>query len=213
MYFFKSHVKRNMQNSNTGSYQFKITLMGVNPPIWRRIQIPKNFNMFEFASAIIDAIQYKFGIEVFRFIIEQSIIIPDVEFENEGREEIKQYFIKDFVDCEIEFEYNLDDEPFVGWMHKIEFEGEIPDILEEPRCLEGERAAPPEDVALDLRYECSVYEAYEEFMSVVMDKNHPDRDWYLYMTHLKEYDDNFDVNTVKFVKCVEKPAWVYDTSV
>jgi len=36
-------------------YQFKITLQGSKPPIWRRIQVPGDFNMWDLHVAIQDA--------------------------------------------------------------------------------------------------------------------------------------------------------------
>jgi hypothetical protein len=195
------------------SYQFKITLKGIDPPIWRRIQIPKTFNMFEFASAIIDAMKYTFGLDIFRFIVEKSLFIPEVDFVHTSIKEIKSHYIQDYIDSELVFEYCLDDEPGVGWMHKIEFEGEMPElVLEEPRCLEGERAAPPEDIEF-CENSSNFLDAYEEIISVLMDKTHPDRDWYLDKVNLKEFDDTFDASKVTFVKIVEKPDWAYDFSV
>jgi len=36
-------------------YQFKITLLGVNPPVWRRIQVPETYDFWELHVAIQDA--------------------------------------------------------------------------------------------------------------------------------------------------------------
>ena len=36
-------------------YQFKISLKGIKPPIWRRIQIPETYNFWNFHVAIQDA--------------------------------------------------------------------------------------------------------------------------------------------------------------
>jgi hypothetical protein len=35
--------------------QFKVTLKGAKPPIWRRIQVPKEYNFRQLHQAIIDA--------------------------------------------------------------------------------------------------------------------------------------------------------------
>ena len=36
-------------------YQFKITLKGIKPPIWRRIQVPKTYTFYDLHVAIQDA--------------------------------------------------------------------------------------------------------------------------------------------------------------
>jgi len=38
--------------NNLNIYQFKITLMGSNPKIWRRIQVPAHFNFYQLHTAI-----------------------------------------------------------------------------------------------------------------------------------------------------------------
>jgi hypothetical protein len=45
-----------MKKNYTQVYQFKITLKGIKPPIWRRIQIPKTYTFWELHLAIQDAI-------------------------------------------------------------------------------------------------------------------------------------------------------------
>ena len=36
-------------------YQFKISLKGIRPSIWRRIQVPENYDFYELHVAIQDA--------------------------------------------------------------------------------------------------------------------------------------------------------------
>jgi len=36
-------------------YQYKITLRGTSPPVWRRIQVPASYTLFQLHRAIVDA--------------------------------------------------------------------------------------------------------------------------------------------------------------
>ena len=40
-------------------YQFKVTLRGSKPPIWRRIQVPANYTFWNLHVAIADAMGWK----------------------------------------------------------------------------------------------------------------------------------------------------------
>lgn len=164
------------------SYQFKVTLEGVQPPIWRRFKTPKGISLNDFAYIIQDVMQW-FGLYYYRFIFEKSIMVPDYE-NDETPDDLLDIPLELVLDCQhIQFEYALDDDhEGKGWMHTIEFEGESSEELTKPICLEGERGCPPDD--LD-----GCAEAYDDFLKIVMDKTHPNRDWVLY-NNFK--DDTFD---------------------
>lgn len=176
-------------------YQFKVTLQGIEPPIWRRFQVPKNFTLHEFAFAIEDTMQW-YGICLYRYILERSIIVPDYDA---GDSMMLPFEIplSSIINCrEIEFEYNLVvEEPGTQWMHTIEFEGEVVTQQEEPRCLEGERACPPENLK-------GCAKAYDDFLKIVMDKNNSVdlREETLYINFMNEDFDSehFDVNKVRY---------------
>lgn len=178
------------------SYQFKIVLQDVSPPIWRRIRISKNSTIQELALAIMDSMQW-FGVCYFRFILEKSILVPDYEGDGEVADTHK-IMTSSFVGCtDIEFEYTLHDEDGDGWMHTILFEGEVEDDCDTggPKCLGGERGCPPEDLK-------GCAKGYEEFLKVVMDKHHPERDQVLYNNFMKDDFDSevFNKETVVFRK-------------
>ena len=44
-----------MKRKFTRIYQFKITLEGIRPPIWRRIQVPETYTFWDLHVAIQDA--------------------------------------------------------------------------------------------------------------------------------------------------------------
>lgn len=182
--------------THSKSYQFKVILQDVHPPIWRRFRISQSSTIQELALAILDSMQW-FGINYFRFILEKSIFFPDYDEDGE-RSDTHEVYIKSIIDCQsIEFEYTLHDEVGDGWMHTVIFEGEVDDDCDTkgPKCLTGERACPPDDLKQCAR-------GYEEFVSIVMDKNHPERDQTLYDNFVKDDFDSevFCPNSVVFKK-------------
>ena len=179
------------------SYQFKVILQDVSPPIWRRLRISKTSTIHELALAIQDSMQW-FGINYFRFILEKSILVPD--FDDDGEmSDTHEIMIDSIIDCEtIEFEYTLQYEVGDGWIHTIIFEGEFDDDcdLKGPKCLAGERACPPDDLKQCAR-------GYDEFLRTVMDKTHPDRDLTLYKNFTK---DDFDSEVFRLESVVFRKA-------
>ncbi len=49
-------------------YQFKVTLKGIRPPIWRRIQVPGNYSLWDLNVAIQDAMGW-FDLQLHSFDI------------------------------------------------------------------------------------------------------------------------------------------------
>ena len=68
-------------------YQFKITLRGIRPPIWRRIQVPDNYTFWDLHVAIQDAMGW-FDAHLHAFEVANPITgfaeeigIPDEDFD------------------------------------------------------------------------------------------------------------------------------------
>lgn len=133
-------------------YQFKIFLEGIQPLIWRRIQVPENYSFWDLHVAIQDAMGWFDGhLHQFSTIEKahrnkQYIGIPDDDFVTEilpGWQEK----ISDWFDLEkrtkMNYEYDFGD----WWRHKVELEKILPaeDTVSYPLCLTGKRACPPED--------------------------------------------------------------------
>ena len=182
------------------AYQFKITLQEVQPPIWRRFTIPKTATMADFSFAIEDSMKWS-GTCLHRFIVERSIPLPDYE-NSEYYDVLEDIPLSDYIKYTLEYEYKIDNEIGDGWMHTIELEGEVDCDLPNPVCLEGERNCPPERMK-------GYADAYREFLDVVMDKEHPDREWVLEDNLYDETDfdpEEFDKETVRYRKYVQKGA-------
>lgn len=134
-----------------------------------------------------------YAIKCYRFIINQSLYIPDFEFSNQTTEECYYNNVKDFLDCDIVFDYGFFevDDLVDAWIHKIEYEGEVDDFKGDLSiCIGGENACPPEDALTP--------DGYKEFLKVVMDKNHPDREKCLVKHFLIDWEERLDFDPSVF---------------
>lgn len=195
-----------LEYSEYMAYQFKITLEGIEPPIWRRFQIPKTATMGEFAYALEDSMKWS-GTCFHRFIVEKSIALPDYE-NGEWYDILETIPLSSMIEHTLEYEYNIDDHKELGggWMHTIEYEGEVESTCIHPVCIDGERACPPD--CLD-----GYAKAYGSFLQVVMNEDHPERDWALYKHDYEDtgfHPEAFDKKTVryrKYIRLGKKQYW------
>ncbi|MGB9834924.1 MAG: plasmid pRiA4b ORF-3 family protein [bacterium] len=179
-------------------YQFKITLLGVNPPVWRRIQVPETYDFWELHVAIQDAMGwYDYHLHEFYIKDPQTgkeifISMPDEEdleperVVSELEAKIKDYFTLD--NYKAEYVYDFGD----NWEHQIELEAILPRQIgvNYPICIDGKRACPPEDVG--------GVGGYAEFLEIIKNPKHERfeemREWIN-----GEFDpEYFDPEEVKF---------------
>ena len=139
------------RETTTGEvYQLKITLMETKPPIWRRIQVPDCT-----LGALHEVIQTVMGWtqgHMHQFIINNEYygeavfgeMEPDLKMKDEVGIRLSQIIKGVKKQVRFLYEYDFGD----GWQHEILFEKtvEAEPKGKYPRCLEGERACPPEDV-------------------------------------------------------------------
>jgi hypothetical protein len=146
-------------------YRLKITLIGVEPPIWRRIQVPSSIKL----CCLHTALQVVMGwadSHLHRFekggkywgvpdgdLIDESKMLLSKLLKAEGESMV---YVYDFGD---------------DWVHEVVLEKIIAvnDVAKKPICLGGERRCPPEDVG--------GVSGYERFLKVIFDPKH------------KEYED------------------------
>ena len=172
-------------------YQFKITLKEINPPIWRRILVPENYNFWDLHVAIQDAMGWlDCHLHAFRIRRKHSRTFTEIGIPNEDRFEdepeilpgwevpISEYFYDVGDACN--YEYDFGD----GWAHEVLLEGFL--IMEKdqkyPKCIDGKRACPPEDCGgvpgyynlLEILSDTS-NEEYEEMVSWLGEKYEPEK--------------------------------------
>jgi Plasmid pRiA4b ORF-3-like protein len=180
-------------------YQFKLALVGVEPPIWRRIQVPEDYSFWDLHVALQDAMGWLDDhLHVFRVAgpgadeVEQ-IGIPDGDpFEGDkptlpGWEiPITRHFLR--PGTTVPYEYDFGD----GWEHELTLEAILPRQAGQkyPLCVDGARACPPED--------CGGVHGYETFLTVIQDPTHEEYESTLEWLGGRFDPDRFDPKRVKF---------------
>ena len=154
-------------------YQFKITLLDIAPPVWRRIQV-KDCSVDRLHECIQTAMGWT-NSHLHRFEI-QGIVCGDPELVCDNPESFVGINSRETMVSQIvpqsgsrfhfSYEYDFGDR----WRHEIVFEGCLASEkgVRYPLCLEGERCCPPEDVG-------GVW-GYAGFLEAIADPSHPECD-------------------------------------
>ena len=149
-------------------YQLKVSLIGIKPPIWRRIQITGDTTL-DVLHGILQMAMGWFGEHLYEFKVHgTSYGDPSVLLEGEvvdekavnlnwliSQEQEKFLYIYDFGDY---------------WEHDILIEKILP--IEEgthyPVCIDGKRACPPED--------CGGTSGYDDLLKILKDPDNPEHE-------------------------------------
>lgn len=129
-------------------YRLKITLRGIRPPIWRRIEVASNVGLHEL-SAILQAAMGWHGGHLHAFETGGVTYQLPSEFDDFGRyrtideRKAKLNKVLPGVGSKMVFEYDFGD----GWTHDVLVEAIEPSAsgMTYPRCITGKRACPPDD--------------------------------------------------------------------
>lgn len=178
-------------------YQFKITLKGIKPPIWRRIQVPENYSFWDLHVAIQDAMGWT-DTHLHNFVIakpatgrKEQIGIPAEDFDDDKilpgwTKKIAQYFTVKNKNAMYIYDYGDD------WHHSITLEKIIPREagIQYPICTGGARACPPED--------CGGTWGYADFLEAIMEPNHESHEEMLEWAGGEFEPEHFDINDIDF---------------
>lgn len=185
-------------------FQFKITLKGTKPPIWRRIQVPSRYSFWDLHCAIQDSMGWNdthlhvFCIQVPGYVPVIPVGLPsDDDFGEEPTRPgwklpIRHVFWE--AGTKADYVYDFGDD----WLHTVELEK----ILAEeegaayPRCLAGRRRCPPE--------ECGGVSSFADMLEIIADPSHQEYDeWWAWLGD--SYDPaGFSAGEVKFTDPKER---------
>jgi len=158
-------------------YQFKIQLLDVEPPVWRRIQVPETYSFWDLHVAIQDAMGwtdchlhvFELGDPATNRKVEFGI--PDHDVEEADRRELPgwEYSIADFFspsNLSARYVYDFGD----NWRHSVVLEEIVPRVKwgRYPQCIDGARACPHED--------CGGASGYAELLRILRNPRHEDHE-------------------------------------
>ena len=187
-----------MSKKFSNVYQFKITLKGIKPPIWRRIQVQGNYTFWDLHVAIQDAMGWLdchlHHFEIFNPVtgMKEEIGIPDEEFIMEREilagweQDMANYYSSENNRSDYIYDYGD------NWVHKVKLEKIFPPEKgrKYPVCVAGKRACPPED--------CGGTRGYKLFLEAIMDPNNEEYEETLTWTGGDFEPEHFNPEKVKF---------------
>lgn len=139
--------------SNPPVYQIKVTLVDSDPSIWRRILLPSDLSLPELHELLQIAMGWE-NYHLHQFTAGTNTYgVPDPHFPSDIVDEtdIRVEVLLPGVGASAVYEYDFGDR----WQHELVVEEVLDpsDRVPLPRCLEGERACPPEDCGGIFRYQ------------------------------------------------------------
>ena len=151
--------------------QLRVTLLDIEPSVWRRLIVPITFNLAQLHNIIQSAFGWK-DYHLHHFNV-GGLRYGDAELMEEAsvdKAEPRTFESVDVMLRDFDFGYGDDRGPVIeyvydygdNWVHAIEFEKRVA-LKPAPKaasCIEGARACPPED--------CGGPHGYAEFLRVLL---------------------------------------------
>lgn len=152
-------------------YQLKITLPVADRPVWRRVLVPEEITLGSLHGIIQQTMGWTNSHLHLFHVGDRYYSDPDFEldehdelFYSEHRMTLKKALRQ--ANAEMLYEYDFGD----SWRHHVLLEQILPRVEGElyPRCIDGERSAPPED--------CGGFPGYADFLNVIQNEDHPEHE-------------------------------------
>lgn len=175
--------------------RIKITLKGVKPPIWRRVDVPLEIDLRQLHFMIQDAMPWTCSHE-YQFMIgsvDYGDPQPDVDIT--PMLDASAMKLADMVDRDLKrFDYVYDFGDW--WEHRIQVESvlDAEPGTKYPRLIGGKRRAPPEDIGGAL--------SYQEMMAVSSDPKASKRENALDQHGLDGDPEEFNMDEIQ--TCLDK---------
>lgn len=157
-------VKKESARAKTTTYQLKVTLLGTNPPIWRRIAVSGRISLGHLHGVLLNAMGWDGG-HMHLFHVgktDYGETHPELDHVKDQWKvrlcDVAPRAKKRFI-----WEYDMGD----TWLHEIIVEKIVraePPFQGAVFCLDGARACPPED--------CGGVYGYEDLLETIRDPKH-----------------------------------------
>jgi hypothetical protein len=169
-------------------YQLKVMLKRLRPPIWRRIQVTGDTNLFKL-HRVLQVVMGWTDSHLYQFIVRGSYYgmpHPDFGFDVRDEKRVALAAIASSLKAKFTYEYDFGD----SWEHEILVEKMLPPDqgVYYPICLTGKRACPPED--------CGGVWGYAGFLEAIQDPDHPEHEDMLEWVGGSFDPEAFDLDTV-----------------
>jgi hypothetical protein len=170
-------------------HRLKISLRDLMPPVWRRLEVASDVTLADLHELIQTAFMW-FDCHLHEFDVGGTTYgIDDGEGSGEPLVGESKVHLGDLVGAGATFNYTYDFGD--NWRHLIEVEAvEGPEAgAGYPRCTDGRRSAPPEDVGGP--------DGYAYFVEAVTDPQHPDHQDQVVWHGRDDFDpDYFEVDDI-----------------
>ncbi|MEO8369166.1 MAG: plasmid pRiA4b ORF-3 family protein [Candidatus Solibacter sp.] len=145
------------------TYRLRITLVGIEPPIWRVVQVPASIRLCCLHDALqavmgwTDSHLHQFEKDGKNWGVPDYDEFDELDLIDEGKTHLAKV-LKAEGDS-MTYVYDFGDD----WRHEVVLEEVIPvnDLVKTPICLGGGRRCPPEDVG--------GVRGYQDFLDVIFD--------------------------------------------
>ena len=162
-----SEIKKELDQAKNTVYRLKITLAGIEPPVWRRVLVPGDLNL----AGLHWVIQYVMGwsnSHLHMFHVGKTLYAPRTPDWDDVKDE-RKVILRDIAlkaGAKFFYEYDMGD----SWGHDIRVEAIASAAAEpqRPECLAGDGACPPED--------CGGVGGYEDLLAALRDPKHEQHD-------------------------------------
>ena len=178
-------TKKNQKSKSL--YQIKVTLVGIKPPIWRRLIVKDSIKLDQLHS-VLQVTMGWFNYHLHQYIVGKSYIgRPDPDFDMDVTDERKVYLQDIISNPKDNFVYAYDFGD--GWEHKVVLEKILPlDFSESPLVVKGKKACPPED--------CGGIWGYADFLDAIQNSKNEEHESMLEWVGGEFDPDEFDVNFI-----------------
>lgn len=154
--------------SGSLTYQIKVTLNGIRPPVWRRMLVPSSVSLKDLHGILQVAVGWT-NSHLHQFVARGTVYgQSDPGFGKQPvseRSVLLSGVLRKEKDAMV-YEYDFGD----GWAHKIVLEKILENAEDRDTavCIAGARSCPPED--------CGGAPGYAQLLQIVSDASHPEHE-------------------------------------